>query len=70
MVQVYIHTFFQIKVDIKLSQDDQDALRHPQRPRQAQPKQVQQVTIMFHQIGMTHINILFIKDYRFKMVPG
>ena len=49
MVHVYI-LFFKgksIKNGPSVIQGDQDALGHPQRPRQAQPWGVQQVPLMF-----------------------
>ena len=45
-----LYPIIQRQIDLKWFQGDQDALRNPQRPRQAQPKHEQQVTIMFHQI--------------------
>ena len=45
-----------------LIQGDQDALGHPQRPRQAQPRPVQQVPVMFIKIDMTLVYMLFFKD--------
>ena len=37
----------QRQIDLKWFQGNQDALGHHQRPRQAQPGQVQQVPVMF-----------------------
>ena len=42
MTHVYIQFFKE-----KLIQGDQDTLRHPQQPHQAQPWRVQQVPVMF-----------------------
>ena len=49
MAHVYILLFKD-----KWSQSDQDALGHPQRPRQAQPRGIQQVPVMFITLGPTH----------------
>ena len=49
MTHVYL-LFFKGKLiqnSPSVVQGDQEALRHPQRPRQAQPRRVQQVPVMF-----------------------
>ena len=43
-------------------QGDQEALGHPQRPRQARQRRVQQVPVMFIKIDMTHVYMLFFKE--------
>ena len=47
MAHIYIYTIFQRQIGLSVIQGDQDALGHPQRPRQAQPWWVQQVLLMF-----------------------
>ena len=42
------YPIIQRKIDLKWFQGDQDALRHTQQPRQAQPWWVQQVLVMDH----------------------
>ena len=48
--------------DLDGSQGDVRALGHPQRPRQAQQRLVQQVPVMFIIIDITNVCILFFKD--------
>ena len=43
-------------------QGDQEALGHPQRPRQAQPRRVQQIPVMFIKTWYTHVYMLFFKE--------
>ena len=56
---LYIQFF---KADLKWSQADQDKLGHPQRPRQAQPREYSNYKLCSSEIDMVHIIILFFKD--------
>ena len=56
-----------IQNDPSVIQGDQDALRHPQRPQQAQPWGVQQVPVIF--INILYGVFYFTKINRFLMVP-
>ena len=52
-----LYPIIQRQIDLKWFQGDQDALRHPQRPRQAQPWRVQQVMLI--KFDMAQVYILF-----------
>ena len=52
---------FRKENDLDGSQGDLRALGHPQRPRQAQPRRVQQVPCSSKN-DMTHVYILFFKE--------
>ena len=59
------------KDQCKWSKGDHGALGHPQRPRQAQLWQVQQVPVMFIKNWHRHMFIwYFSKTNRFRMVPA
>ena len=51
-------------------QGDQEAHGHPQRPRQARQRRVQQVPVMFIKIDMTHVYMLFFKDKLIQNSPS
>ena len=61
---------FRKQNDLDGFQGDLRALGHPQRPRQAQPRRVQQVPVMFIKILHDMFICYLSKTNRFKTVPA